>query len=79
MKALTERQKLILALVIREYVDSTQPVGSMKLVESYNLDFSSATVRNEMASPLHLWMEHADDQRLLLVRPTQWYRLRSAR
>jgi len=49
MKDLTERQKLILALVVREYVDSTQPVGSKKLVESYNLDFSSATVRNEMA------------------------------
>lgn len=49
MKPLTERQKLILALVIREYVDSTQPVGSIKLVETYNLDFSSATVRNEMA------------------------------
>jgi len=49
MTALTERQKLILALVIREYVDSTQPIGSKKLVEVYNLDFSSATVRNEMA------------------------------
>jgi heat-inducible transcriptional repressor len=49
MNALTERQKLILALVIREFVDSTQPVGSKNLVEIYNLDFSSATVRNEMA------------------------------
>jgi heat-inducible transcriptional repressor len=49
MTALTERQKLILALVIREFVDSTQPVGSKNLVEIYNLDFSSATVRNEMA------------------------------
>ena len=47
---LTERQKLILALVIREFVDSTQPVGSKRLVEAYNLDFSSATVRNEMAA-----------------------------
>ena len=47
---LTERQKLILALVIREFVDLTQPVGSKKLVEAYNLDFSSATVRNEMAA-----------------------------
>jgi heat-inducible transcriptional repressor len=46
---LTERQKLILALVIREYVDSTQPVGSKRLVEAYNLDYSSATIRNEMA------------------------------
>jgi heat-inducible transcriptional repressor len=47
---LTERQKLILALVIREFVDSTQPVGSKRLVEVYNLDISSATVRNEMAA-----------------------------
>ena len=47
---LTERQKLILALVIREFVDSTQPVGSKRLVEAYNLDISSATVRNEMAA-----------------------------
>lgn len=49
MSDLTERQKLILALVIREFVDSTQPVGSKTLVKSYNLDFSSATVRNEMS------------------------------
>jgi heat-inducible transcriptional repressor len=49
MNALTERQKLILALVIREFVDTTQPVGSKKLVDAYNLDFSSATIRNEMA------------------------------
>ncbi len=49
MSGLTERQKLILALVIRKYVESTQPVGSKTLVDSYNLDFSSATVRNEMA------------------------------
>ena len=47
---LTERQKFILALVIREYVDSTQPVGSKRLAEAYNLDYSSATIRNEMAA-----------------------------
>jgi heat-inducible transcriptional repressor len=50
MSNLTERQKIILALVVREYVDSTQPVGSKRLVEVYNLDFSSATIRNEMAA-----------------------------
>jgi heat-inducible transcriptional repressor len=47
---LTERQNFILALVIREHVDTTQPVGSKRLVEAYNLDYSSATVRNEMAA-----------------------------
>ena len=50
MSTLTERQKLILALVIREYVDSVQPVGSKRLVDAYNLDFSSATIRNEMSA-----------------------------
>lgn len=48
MTALTGRQKIILALVIREYIDTVHPVGSRRLVKNYNLDVSSATVRNEM-------------------------------
>jgi len=47
---LTERQKLILALIIREYAQNAQPVGSSRLMEEYNLDFSSATIRNEMST-----------------------------
>jgi heat-inducible transcriptional repressor len=50
MNELTERQKLILALVIRDYIDTAQPVGSNHLVEGYNLNVSSATVRNEMVA-----------------------------
>lgn len=50
MATLSERQKLILALVIRDYIDTAQPVGSIHLVERYNLDFSSATVRNELVA-----------------------------
>jgi heat-inducible transcriptional repressor len=50
MNELSERQKLILALVIRDYIDTAQPVGSYHLVEGYNLNFSSATVRNEMVA-----------------------------
>ncbi|HEX9616409.1 MAG TPA: heat-inducible transcriptional repressor HrcA [Anaerolineales bacterium] len=46
--SLTERQKLILALVIRDHIESAQPVGSRHLVEHYGLDISPATVRNEM-------------------------------
>jgi len=49
MKQLTERQKKILKIIIKEYIDSVVPVGSKELVEKYNLPFSSATVRNEMA------------------------------
>lgn len=49
MSDLSERQKLILALVIREYVDNVKPVSSNTLVDDYALNFSSATVRNELA------------------------------
>ena len=46
---LTERQKLILGLIVQEYVEKGNPVSSTRLVEDFNLDMSSATVRNEMA------------------------------
>ncbi|MFZ5808395.1 MAG: heat-inducible transcriptional repressor HrcA [Chloroflexota bacterium] len=49
MAELTERQKLILALVIREYIETAQPVGSESLQKKYRLDASPATIRNEMA------------------------------
>jgi len=48
MNILTERQKLILALIIRDYIEKAQPIGSRYLVENYNLNVSSATVRNDM-------------------------------
>ncbi len=48
MIELSDRQRLILALVIRDYIETAQPVGSVSLVERFRLDFSSATVRNEM-------------------------------
>lgn len=47
---LSERQKLILALVIRDYIETAQPVGSVSLVKRYKLDFSSATIRNDMVA-----------------------------
>ena len=46
---LSERQKLILGLVVQEFVDTALPVGSKVLVDKYKLEISSATVRNEMA------------------------------
>lgn len=46
---LSERQETILALIIHDYIDSAQPVGSERLVQSYELGVSSATVRNDMA------------------------------
>lgn len=49
-ETLTERQETILALIIHEYVEAAQPVGSERLVNNYNLGISSATVRNDMAA-----------------------------
>ncbi len=49
MNELTDRQRLLLSLVIHEYIQSANPVGSKFVVEQYNLDMSSATVRNELA------------------------------
>ncbi|PIZ25608.1 MAG: heat-inducible transcription repressor HrcA, partial [Chloroflexi bacterium CG_4_10_14_0_8_um_filter_57_5] len=50
MDELTERQKLILTLVVRDYIETAKPVGSKILIEHYKLDMSSATIRNEMAA-----------------------------
>ena len=49
MGGLTERQKLVLALVVRDYVDFAEPISSRRLVTNYHLDYSSATIRNDMA------------------------------
>jgi heat-inducible transcriptional repressor len=48
MSAITERQKLILALIIHTYVETAQPVGSKALIQRYKLESSSATIRNDM-------------------------------
>lgn len=50
MVELTERQKKILGLVVREYVETVQPVGSETLVRKSGLRVSSATIRNELAT-----------------------------
>ena len=50
MESLTERQETILGLIIRDYIDTADPVSSKALVEKYSLGVSSATVRNEMSA-----------------------------
>src|SRR5512143_69614 len=49
MPMLSERQKTLLLVIIRDYIDAAKPVGSQRLVERYHLDLSSATIRHEMA------------------------------
>ena len=44
-----DRKKQILQAIIEEYINTAEPVSSGALVQKYNLDYSSATIRNEMA------------------------------
>jgi heat-inducible transcriptional repressor len=49
MHVLTDRQLLILQVVVDDFIRSAQPVGSRSLSKKEEISFSSATIRNEMA------------------------------
>jgi heat-inducible transcriptional repressor len=46
---LNARQREILKLIVREYVCTAEPVGSMTITQKYDIGCCSATVRNDMA------------------------------
>ncbi len=46
---LSERKKQILHALIETYIQTAEPVGSKAILENYQMPFSSATIRNEMA------------------------------
>mgnify|MGYP002682175654 CR=1 FL=1 len=46
---LTERQKDILKILTNEYIKEFSPISSNYLVSKCGLDFSSATIRNELS------------------------------
>ena len=46
---LDNRKKRILQAIVDEYINTAEPVSSGSIVNKYGLDFSSATIRNEMA------------------------------
>ena len=45
---MTERQKQFLKMIIESYIEDGEPVGSKHFKEKYGLNYSSATIRNEM-------------------------------
>src|SRR5437868_2326376 len=45
---ITERQRQILTIIIEEYVSTARPIASEHITGQYDLNVSSATVRNEM-------------------------------
>lgn len=46
---LTLRQTEIFRSIVDEFVSTAEPVGSKTLMNKYNINYSSATIRNEMA------------------------------
>lgn len=47
---LTERQRIILGIIVRGYIKAAAPVGSKIIADNSPLGVSSATIRNEMAA-----------------------------
>lgn len=54
MHDLTPRQIEILKLIIKEYIDTAEAVGSETLEKKYDIGVSPATIRNEMAEMVKL-------------------------
>lgn len=50
MTQMTPRRQVVLGLVVRSYIERGLPIGSKVFVETYGLDISAATIRNEMAA-----------------------------
>ena len=46
---LDERKKKVLQAIVEEYINTAEPVSSNALIAKYDLNCSSATIRNEMA------------------------------
>lgn len=45
---ISNRQEILLNFVVREYVRTAKPIGSVLVADKSNLHLSSATIRNEM-------------------------------
>lgn len=73
---LNDRKKQVLQAVIEEYISTAEPVSSGTIVEKYDLGFSSATIRNDMAELEHegyLEKPHTSAGRIPSVKGYRFY------
>ncbi|ATZ17404.1 heat-inducible transcription repressor HrcA [Williamsoniiplasma luminosum] len=71
---LTDRQELILKVIVQEFIKTVQPVGSKTILDLLHIKISSATIRNESAfleEKGYLEKQHTSSGR---VPSTQGYR-----
>ena len=55
---LSKRNRHILTSLINEYILTAEPVGSRKIAKKYNINLSSATIRNVMSDLEELGFLH---------------------
>lgn len=73
---MTERQKQILNIIIREYVKTSEPVGSNTIVFGYDLGVSPATIRLEMAyleKEGYIYQPHTSAGRVPTDKGYRWF------
>jgi len=64
---LTDRQKNLLSVVVKEYTETAVPVGSKHIAKKYGSDLSSATIRaemNELEDAGYLFQPHTSAGRI---------------
>ena len=64
---LTERQKNILSVVVKEYTETAVPVRSKHITKKYDFELSSATIRaemNELEDARYLFQPHTSAGRI---------------
>lgn len=67
MSDISNRQSDLLLSIIGEFIETAEAVGSISLQSKYNLDFSPATIRNEMAELVmlgYLYQKHLSSGRI---------------
>lgn len=67
MYDLTQRQIEILKCVVKEYIDTAEPVGSETIEKKFDLGVSPATIRNEMVAMIkngYLGKTHSSSGRI---------------
>lgn len=64
---LTDRQKKLLSVVVKEYTENAMPVGSKHIAKKYGFDLSPATIRaemNELEKAGYLFQPHTSAGRI---------------
>lgn len=73
---LDDRKKRVLQAIIEEYINTAEPVSSNSLVKNHGLNYSSATIRNEMANLEHIGLldkPHTSAGRIPSVKGYRFY------